>query len=182
MCIFLKRAVVKMIGGNSRRTMHNILVWKWIVALKGIDIRRLGSALRGSLGATLAPEAEPMLICWSRAALWVPQDRRNCREFRRQQQKGWGRWKDQHVSKDYLCIACLSTALKCPANINALGEDLLSTGCFKPGNIRDGFINLYAYKACITWQVTVCQQSHRNSLPVHFKPKSSFALNCPEIG
>lgn len=164
MRIFLKRAVVKMIGGNSRRTMHNILVWKLIVALRGIRVRRMGSALRGSLGAMLASKAELLLtICSSRAAMWAPEDRGNCREFRRQQQKRWGRWKDQHVRKDYLCIACLSAALKCPANINALGEDLLSTGCFKAGNIRDGFKNLYTCKAYITWQVTMCQQSHRNS-------------------
>jgi len=58
MRIFLKQAAVHMIGGNFRRTMHNILVWKLIAALKRITTRCMESAVLRSLKATLVPKTK----------------------------------------------------------------------------------------------------------------------------
>lgn len=64
MRLFLKRAVVKRIGGNFRRTIHNILVWK-LTALSGISIRRTESALFGSLKAALIPKTKLLFMMCS---------------------------------------------------------------------------------------------------------------------
>lgn len=65
MRICLKRAVVKRIGGNFRKTIHNILVWKLTAALSGIIIRRVESALFGSHKAALIPKPKFLFMMCS---------------------------------------------------------------------------------------------------------------------
>lgn len=62
MWIFLKRAAVKRIGGNLRRTIPNILVWKLTAALRRISIRRMESALFRSLQVMLIPKTKLLFM------------------------------------------------------------------------------------------------------------------------
>lgn len=65
MWIFLKRAVVKRIGGNLRKTIHSILVWKLTTALRRSSIIRMESALFESLKVMLIPKTKLLFMMCS---------------------------------------------------------------------------------------------------------------------